>query len=353
MHNDYLDASQSADELIPDRILFGRSRAMQEVRQAVQSVSDAPVPILLQGERGTGKEVIGREIHHRSSWRSGMFVKVSGAEMPRSISRNQSAGPGEALSALWKKLPNSSQGGSAGTLFIDEVSELRPDVQAKLLEFFQEGSVDPLNGEANDPIHPRVICATQRNLEQEVVAGNFRLDLFYRINVVSVQLPPLRDRKEDIPELAAYFFEVSCRKQNRRCPGISADLLQRFCEYEWPGNIRELENCVGTYVNMDGSGKVAEALLCKRAKPARNRITDRRPTPVPLRVYTRKLVQEAERDMILKVLSEQRWNRRETARVLQVSYQTLLHKLKQSGLDKKHRPATESDIVEVPEGRLP
>lgn len=349
MHNDYLNASQPTEELIPDRILFGRSRAMEEVRQAVQSVSDAPVPILLQGERGTGKEVIGREIHRRSSWQSGMFVKVSGAEMPRGISRNQAAGSGEALSGLWKNF----RSGSAGTLFIDEVSELRPDVQAKLLEFFQEGSLDPENGGTNDPIHPRVICATQRNLEEEVAAGNFRLDLFYRINVVSVQLPRLCDRKEDIPELAGYFFEVSCRKQNRRCPGISADLLQRFCEYEWPGNIRELENCVSTYVNLDGNGKTAEALLSKRAKPARSRISDRRPNPMPLRAYTRKLVLEAERDMILKVLSEQRWNRRETARVLQVSYQTLLHKLKQNGLDKKRRPATGSVTVQVPEGRLP
>ncbi|MHB8617587.1 MAG: sigma 54-interacting transcriptional regulator [Candidatus Acidiferrales bacterium] len=352
MHNDYLNASQPTGELIPDRILFGRSRAMEEVRQAVQSVSDAPVPILLQGEKGTGKEVIGREIHRRSSWQSGLFVKVSGAEMPRSISRNQATGSGEALSSLWKN-PNSSQSGSAGTLFIDEVSELRPDVQAKLLEFFQEGSLDPENGGTNDPIHPRVICATQRNLEEEVAASNFRLDLFYRINVITVQLPRLRDRKEDIPELADYFFDVSCRKQNRRCPGISTDLLERFCEYEWPGNIRELENCVSTYVNLDGNGKATEALLAKRAKPARNRIADRRPNPVPLRAYTRKLVLEAERDMILKVLSEQRWNRRETARVLQVSYQTLLHKLKQNGLDKKRRPATGSVTVQVPEGRLP
>ena len=350
--NDYLDASQSAQELVPDRILFGRSRAMQEVRQAVQSVADAPVPVLLQGDKGTGKEVIGRDIHRRSSWQSGLFVKVCAADMPGSISRNQAAGSREALSTLGKN-PSSSQSGSAGTLFIDEVSDLRPEVQAKLLEFFQEGSLDPENGGTTHSIHPRVICATQRNLEHEVAAGKFRLDLFYRINVVSVQLPRLRDRKEDIPELADYFFAVSCGRQNRSCPRIPAELLQRFCEYEWPENIRELENCVSTYVNLDGSSKAAEALLSKRAKPARNRITDRRPTPVPLRVYTRKLVLDAERDMILKVLSEQRWNRRETARVLQVSYQTLLHKLKQSGLDKKRRLATESVAVPIPEGRLP
>ncbi|MHB8412130.1 MAG: sigma 54-interacting transcriptional regulator [Candidatus Acidiferrales bacterium] len=353
MHNDYVDASNLAEDLIPERVLFGRSRAMQEIQQAVQSVSDASVPILLQGEAGTGKEVIGREIHRRSSCQSGPFVKVFGTEMPEGISRNRAPGQGEALSPFRMTLPNSSQSVSVGTLFIDEVSQLGSDVQAQLLEFFQEDSAGRVNAGNNGLIHPRVICATQRNLEQEVAVGNFRLDLFYRINVVSIELPRLRDRKEDIPELADYFFEVSCRQQNRRCPRIAADLLQRFCEYEWPGNIRELENCVKSYVNLDGSTAIVEALLSKQARAGRSKITGRRAAPMPLRVYTRKVVQEAERDMILQVLSEQRWNRREAARVLQVSYQTLLHKLKQTGLDKKRRPATASVTAQMPEGRLP
>jgi len=355
MHNEYLDASNLTEDLIPERVLFGRSKAMQEIQQAVQSVSDASVPILLQGETGTGKEVIGREIHRRSSRQAGPFVKVFGTEGARGISRNQATGQGqgEALSPIRMTLLNGSQSGCAGTLFIDEVSQLGPDVQAQLLEFFQEDSVGRVNDGNRDPIHPRVICATQRNLEHEVAVGNFRLDLFYRINVVSIQLPRLRDRKEDIPELTGYFFEVFCRQQNRRCPRMPADLLQRFCEYEWPGNIRELENCVKSYVNLDGGTAAVEALLSKQAKAGRSKIAGRRPAPMPLRVYTRKVVQEAERDMILQVLSEQRWNRREAARVLQVSYQTLLHKLKQSGLDKKRRPAATSVAEQVREGRLP
>ena len=352
MHNDYLDASNLAEDLIPERVLFGRSKAMQEIQQAVQSVSDASVPVLLQGEAGTGKEVIGREIHRRSPCQSGPFVKVLGAEMREGISANRAPGQGEALFPLRLTLPNSSQSVSAGTLFIDEVSHLGPDVQAQLLEFFQEDSTGRVNAGISGLIHPRVICATQRNLEHEVAVGNFRLDLFYRVNVVSIQLPRLRDRKEDIPELMDYFFEASCRQQNRRCPRIAADFLQRLCEYEWPGNIRELENCVKSYVNLDGGTAAVEGLLSKQPKAERNKITGRRTTPVSLRVYTRKVVQEAERDMILQVLGEQRWNRREAARVLQVSYQTLLHKLKQTGLDKKRRPATASVTDQMPEGRL-
>lgn len=319
---------------IPERIIFGRSSAMQHVRQAVEGVAGESVPVLVLGERGTGKEVIAREIHRRSPWRSTPFVKLSSMDSITALPRDMR--PDDNALPPWTNARFTS---SACTLFIEEVSELSSSLQAKLLEFFYDGSLHQSNRELSDPERARVVCTSTRNLENEITSGNFRLDLFYRINVVTISLPALCCRKEDIPDLAEYFFELTCRERNRRCQQLTSHLLQLFSQHDWPGNIRELENCVRTYVNSDGNIQLAETLLSKKAKAAaHHKASERREHPIPLKAYTRQLVEQAERDLILRVLRQQRWNRKETAKVLQVSYQTLLHKLKQTGLDRKRRP---------------
>lgn len=307
---------------------------MQEVRQSVESVADASVPVLLLGDQGTGKEVIAREIHRRSPWQSAPFVKMYGSEKLDNLLQNPASERGGPADSSSRRILSVLQ----GTLFIDEVSELTPARQAKLLEFFQEDSSGRMNRESSNAKNARVICATKQNLENHIATGKFRLDLFYRINVVTIKLPRLCDRREDILELAEYFFAASCRQDDRPCPGLPAHLLQLFSEYDWPDNIRELENCVRTYVNMGGDATATEALLWKGPAAARTKSKERPKIPMPLKAYTRQLVEQAEKDMIHRVLREQRWNRKETARVLQVSYQTLLHKLKQTGLDKKYKP---------------
>ena len=318
---------------IPEHIIFGRSSAMQYVRQAVEGVAGESVPVLLLGERGTGKEVIAREIHRRSPWRSTPFVKLSSVDSITALPTNTRQDDNAVLP--WA---NTQSTGSACTLFIEEVSQLSLSLQARLLEFFYDGSLNHSSRELADPQRARIICTSTRNLENEIASGNFRLDLFYRINVVAIRLPALRSRKEDIPDLAEYFVESTCRQQNRSCQRLTLHLLQLFSQHDWPGNIRELENFVRTYVNSDGNMELAEALLSKKTKTAaHNQISERREHRIPLKAYTRQLVEQAERDLILRVLRQQQWNRKETAKVLQVSYQTLLHKLKQTGLDRKCR----------------
>jgi DNA-binding NtrC family response regulator len=316
---------------LPERLIFGRSAAMQEIREIVGRVADVSVPVLLQGEKGTGKELIAREIHRRSRCYDGPFVIVASKELSAAASRKSRNGEGVALP--WRRSSVVADG-PEGTLFFDEVSELNPTLQATLLGLFRN-EVSRSGGETNGHVGSRIICATQRDLESEVAAGNFRSDLFYRINIVTIQIPGLRDRKEDIPELVEYFFEAHCRKQSRLCRSLPTDVLQLFCEYQWPGNIRELESCIRRYVSTNGEfgagRRTSRPGPSKRAELAAADGMD----AIPLKTYKRQVVEQAEKDMILKVLRQQRWNRKQTARVLQISYNTLLQKLKQIEHDEK------------------
>lgn len=349
------DGSQTMDSValhpIPDHILFGRSESMQEVRQAIEKVSGASVPLLLQGEPGTGKEAIGWEIHRRSPWRTGPFTRMDSTVTALSAEGHPPHRGADHLS-FWWTLPASSLGVSPGTLFIKEVADLDATLQAKLLELFQNDAVGHLSDRGYAFAVPRVICATRRNLEDCVATGNFRQDLFYGINIVSIELPPLRDRKEDVPDLANYFLERSCRQRDCCYPHITAELLQALCEYDWPGNIRELKDWVNTYVSLDGNAAMVEALLPKGLTAGRRLRPEPSKQSMPLRAYKRLIGQEAERDMILKVLDEKRWNRKEAAKALQISYQTLLHKLKQTGVSKKHSTGRDVARKQIPEGRL-
>jgi DNA-binding NtrC family response regulator len=342
MASEYFGPYNSTIRLIPERLIFGRSTAMQEVRKSVQGVADTSVPVLLTGEPGTGKEVIGREIHRLSPWRKGPFVRFSSGDPIEVLSNGGSQRNG----ALLPRGASSSSSDSGWTLFIKEVSELAAALQAKLLELFQDGSVK--TGHKSPPAKSvRVICSSSANLEDRIASGDFRLGLFYCINVVTISVPPLRDRKEDVPDLVQYFFELSCGERACSCPRVPHDLLQLFCRHDWPGNIRELENCVRIFVNTDGNRAVVEAFLSKRWKPdAQSRANIYTGNPIPLKTFKRQLVEQAEKDLILRVLHQQRWNRKEAAKVLQVSYQTLLHKLKRVGLSRKSR--TRSEILDEP-----
>jgi DNA-binding NtrC family response regulator len=334
---------------LPERLIFGRSAAMQEIREVVERVADVSVPVLLQGEKGTGKELIAREIHRRSRWHDGPFVIVASRELSAAASRKD--GNGESIALPWRRSSVVAEG-SEGTLFFDEVSELNPTLQATLLGLFRN-EVSRSRGETNSHAGSRIICATQRDLESEVAAGNFRSDLFYRINIVTIQIPGLRERREDIPELVEYFFEIHCRRQSRFCRSLPTDVLQLFCEYQWPGNIRELESCIRRYVNTNGE------LGAARRTPRSGSLTHGELATVdgmdviPLKTYKRQVVEQAEKDMILKVLREQRWNRKQTARVLQISYNTLLQKLKQIEHDEKAGATAPHSSKQVVMARTP
>ena len=217
-----------------------------------------------------------------------------------------------------------------GTLFLDEISELDMALQSKLLQLLQDGQFCRIGAQADKKVEVRVVCATNRKLEQEIENGTFRSDLFYRINVVNLHLPPLRERSGDIPDLVAYFLEYHNRKYNCRARALSGELMSDLRRYHWPGNIRELENLVKRYVIL-GDEDVISGDLAPRDT---NFFNAEIPLDgqINLKKVTRQAVRELERKVILKVLQNHHWNRKQAARALSISYRALLYKIRDAGL---------------------
>lgn len=323
---------------IPEDVVFGKSRGMEVVRRTVERVAAASIPVLIAGESGTGKEIIAKEIHRRSPWSHGPFVKLSCPAIPSTLLESELFGYEKgAFTGAWNSKPGRVELAHRGTLFLDEIGEMEMALQAKLLQLLQDGQFSRIGGQEDCQVDVRIVCATNRQLEQEVEAGTFRQDLFYRINVVGIRLPSLRERSEDIPQLACYFLETYNAQLNRQAPPFSREFVQLLCRYDWPGNIRELENYVKRYVIMGSEEEMISELLGKaRPQPP---VEPQQDGVLPLKTFTRRAVFEVERELILKALHDNHWNRKKAARVLQISYRALLYKIKKAGLPSKRAPA--------------
>src|SRR5450631_4400039 len=235
--------AQSLGEVPPDNIIFGHSEVMQSVRLRMGKVAAANVPVLITGESGTGKDIIARLIHGLSPWRVGPFVKVNCPAIPGTLLESELFGYEKgAFTGAYGSKPGRVELAHRGTLFLDEISELDLGLQSKLLQLLQDGQFCRIGAQEDKKVEVRVVCATNRKLEQEIENGTFRADLFYRINVVNLYLPPLRERRADLEDLCAYFLEYYNRKFNCRARPLSGEVLAVLQKYHWPGNIRELEN---------------------------------------------------------------------------------------------------------------
>src|SRR5690242_19234307 len=218
---------QSIGEIPPESILFGRSEAMQALRERLEKLASANVPVLIQGESGTGKDIIARMIHARSPWRSGPYVKVNCPAIPGTLLESELFGYEKgAFTGAYGTKPGRVEMAHRGTLFLDEISELDLGLQSKLLQLLQDGQFCRIGAQEDKKVEVRVVCATNRKLEQEIENGTFRADLFYRINVVNIHMPPLRERAVDIPDLVTYFLEYYNRKYNCRAKPLSTDLME-------------------------------------------------------------------------------------------------------------------------------
>src|SRR6202162_200138 len=236
-------------ELPPDHIYFGPSAAMQAIHRKVDRAAGLNVPILILGESGTGKEVLAHFIHTRSPWRDGPFVKVNCPAIPGTLLESELFGfqKGASTGANVAK-PGRMELAQGGTLFMDEIAELDASLQAKLLHVLQDGHFTRIGDHEERRMDARVICATNRVLAKEIESGGFRADLFYRINVITLNLPALRDRREDIPYLVEYLREQFNRRFKREAGPVSKEVLQLLHQREWTLNIRELENFMARYV---------------------------------------------------------------------------------------------------------
>src|SRR5713226_1324523 len=240
---------QSLGEIPPEAVVFGESDTMQALRTRMDKVAGANVPVQINGESGTGKDIIARMIHNLSPWKSGPFVKVNCPAIPGTLLESELFGYEKgAFTGAYGTKPGRVEMAHRGTLFLDEISELDLALQSKLLQLLQDGQFCRIGAQEDKKVEVRVVCATNRKLEEEIASGAFRADLFYRINVVNLHMPSLRDRASDIPQLVSYFLEYYNRKFNARALPLSNEVMGVLQKYHWPGNIRELENLMKRYV---------------------------------------------------------------------------------------------------------
>jgi two-component system response regulator AtoC len=365
-------------------MLFGHSEQMQEVCDLIERVSDTDVTVLIRGESGVGKELVARALHEQSLRKDKPFVKVNCAALPTELLESELFGfeKGAFTGAIQHK-PGKFEFANHGTMFLDEIGDMSFPLQAKLLQALQDGEFCRLGGKSDVRVDVRVITATNCDLEAAVAAGRFREDLYFRLNVVTITIPPLRDRREEIPMLTDHFVKKYSVQYNKPFPGISPDLGRMFVEYEWPGNVRQLENLIKRMVVLGSEAPIIQELrqpssafrqsLATTSSSSAPRPASPQPQPVmpppavatappmatvgapaavgidsvavvgataggngnvSLKDIARSAAREAERELILRMLTKTRWNRKEAAEILGISYKALLYKIKENGLDK-------------------
>ena len=328
-------------------LLTGDNPKMREIRDIIEQVADTDITVLIRGESGTGKEVVARTLFQLSGRRDQPFVKVNCAALPSELLESELFGFEKgAFTGAHKRKLGKFEYANHGTIFLDEISEMHPSLQAKLLQVLQDGEFSRLGSESDVRVDTRIIAATNRNLEDAVADGTFREDLYYRLNVVTVHLPPLRDRRDAVPLLVEQFLQTNNEQYRKNVTHLSPETMEIFTRYHWPGNVRELENLVRRMVVLGNEEAVVEEI-----KLSGSRLQEREEASdsldlgalgadfsneqgIDLKAISRRAAQLAEKGVIEKVLQETRWNRKEAAQRLQISYKALLYKMKENGLSQ-------------------
>ncbi|MDY6879407.1 MAG: sigma-54 dependent transcriptional regulator [Desulfatiglans sp.] len=313
---------------IEKRYSFGnivaRSEAMGRVFDLASKVAEHKTTVLVTGESGTGKELIARAIHSNGPRGSGPLVTINCAGIPENLLESELFGYMKgAFTDAVKDKPGHFEKADKGTIFLDEMGELPLSLQAKLLRVLQEEEIQPLGGVDSKKIDVRVIAATSKDLNKEVQEGRFREDLFYRINVMTIHLPPLRERRGDIPLLVGYFIDIFNRKLNKNIEGLSSEAMPILMEYTWPGNVRELENVIERAILLAPGRWVTPAELMQGPAPYFG--------PVEA-LSIKKATKRMERNLIEKALKLTNGNRSQASKILEISRPILISKIKEYGL---------------------
>ena len=323
-------------------MIFGRGDRMGEVQNLIERVAGTDVTVLIRGESGTGKESVARALCAASLRRDQPFVKVHCAGIPDELLDAELFGFIRGHHTVERE-PGKFELANHGTLFLDEIGELSVPLQAKLVHVLQDGEFWSFG--ARRDVDVRIVAATTRDLDQAIASGQFREDLFGRLNIVSITMPPLRERLDDVPSLVGYFLKKYAVRYNKPSVDVSPDTMGLLADYDWPGNIRELENLIKRAVVLGTEAPLREVSL-QSSRVARAPSAANRQTPAELacaaadagncslKEISRTAAREAERELMLRVLQQTRWNRKETAEILKISYKALLYKIKENGLDK-------------------
>ena len=320
---------EKLDTESPHNAIIGCSEKMREVFLLVEKVSDCDSTILITGETGTGKGLLAKAIHQRSKRKNKPFISINCGAIPENLLESELFGHVKgAFTGATVSKSGKFELAHGGTIFLDEIGDMSPDLQVKVLKVLEEGEFEQVGGAKTIRVDVRVIAATHRNLPEEVKKGNFREDLFYRLYVIPIGLPALRDRKTDIPYLASYFMHASNQKNNRQMEGVSEEALQVMVSYPWPGNVRELRNIVERLVVLKGFGKILAHDLPKELKSTNSQRATQSFKISDDGICLNSAVTEFEKDLILQSLEKTKWVKNKAAKLLQLNRTTLVEKIK-------------------------
>ncbi|MBP1713474.1 MAG: two component, sigma54 specific, transcriptional regulator, Fis family [Deltaproteobacteria bacterium] len=324
------------------KIFFVSCPNMMKVKAIIDEIAKTDITVLIKGESGTGKEYVAQTIHQNSHRREKPFIKVNCAAIPKTLLESELFGYERgAFTGADQNKPGKFELANGGTILLNDIGEIDISIQAKLLQVLQDGEFSRLGGSGNVQVDTRIITTTQNHLEKYMMEGRFRQDLFFRINVMGITVPPLRERREQILPFCQNFFDLYRKKFGKTTPFLSAKILKLFKEYDWPGNVRELENLIKRII-LFGEEDVVKSLLNGRGKgaaPLRNSDSFNNheikgDQTVNLRKIGKEAAALAERGAIEKALFETHWNRKEAAKLLKVSYKALLYKIQKYRLDE-------------------
>ena len=317
--------------------IIGRSHKMQEVFHLVEKVADCDSTILITGETGTGKGLVAKAIHKNSKRKNKPFISINCGAIPENLLESELFGHVRgAFTGATVSKSGKFELAHGGTIFLDEIGDMSPDLQVKVLKVLEEGEFEQVGGAKTLNVDVRIIAATHRDLPEEVQNGNFREDLFYRLYVIPIGLPSLRERKSDIPYLTAYFMDMSNRKNNRQLDGISENAMQILLSYSWPGNVRELRNVVERLVVLKGAGKLSAHDLPIELKTANGCKSAQGIEISDDGICLNSAVTEFEKALILQSLEKTKWVKNKAAKLLQLNRTTLVEKIKRHRIQQCH-----------------
>jgi two-component system response regulator AtoC len=324
-------------------IFIYASDQMHRIKEILDQIANTDVTVLIQGESGVGKEVVARSIHLNSFRQEKPFVKVNCAALPQELLESELFGYEKgAFTGAYRQKPGKFELANGGTIFLDEISEISLSLQGKLLQVLQDREFSRLGGKKDIRVDVRVLVATNKNMEEGVKNGRFREDLYYRLNVVNITIPPLRERREEIPIFVEYYLDKFSKKYQKKVTPLSDKMMKVFSQHHWLGNVRELENVIQRLIVLGNEKAIIEELTPVTKKES---IPEKKEKTLPakkiwpsLKEVHREAVKNAESEIILKALETTNWNRKKAANILEINYKTLLYKIKECGLDKRFIP---------------
>jgi len=324
------------------QIFFANNPKMNKIKATIDEIAKTDITVLIKGESGTGKELLAQAIHLNSHRKDRPFIKVNCATIPKGLLESELFGFEKgAFTGAHLEKPGKFELANNGTILLNDIGEIDVSIQAKLLQVLQDGMFSRLGGDGDVMVNTRVIATTKDHLEKTMMEGRFREDLFFRVNVISITVPPLRDRKEQILPLSQYYLNFYKKKYQRETPLFSPMMINAFKEYAWPGNIRELENMVKRIVLFGEENTVLQGISSKRLDDGSNPKSNGNVLPNPsaenkslnLKDVGKRAAEVAEKEIIQNTLQETHWNRKQAAKLLRVSYKALLYKIQKYHLD--------------------